>query len=397
LGTVTIKSETLLRFVPNGTIGTSSFTYTITDVFGFTDTATITLSIPSSTIDAVNDAFTTVDNSSVVNYNLFGNDNVGYDNVTITAIDTTGFTLGTVVINSGGQTVKFTPNKSTGTSSFTYTITDNSNTSDTATVTITVPASNIDATNYNVASVGAPPSSAILIEPLDALNIVLGYEPTFLTSINTTGFTLGTVVINNDNRSLTFTPNGTGGQQSFTYTITDSSGASDTANINVDINISPSSINAVNDSFTTNSNVNSFLIDPTSNDDLGYTPTEITSINSTGFTLGTLSIHSGKLLINVVPNGTIGTSTFSYTITDISGASDTATFTLTIEEPVNCYNYTVTNFSPNPRTVTYTTCAGVVSQMTLPGNASQVSLGCVRENSVSGNNLIISQSDETCS
>jgi hypothetical protein len=266
---------------------------------------------------------------------------------------------------------------------------DSSNSTDTATVSITVPASNIDATDYNVATVGAAPSSPILIEPLDAMNIVLGYEPTTLTSINTTGFTLGTVVINNDNRSLTFTPNGSSGQQSFTYTITDSSGASDTANINVDINISPSSINAVNDSVTRLSDVGSFLYNPLTNDDLGYTPTNITSVNSTGFTLGSVSIHSGQQLINIVSNGNVGTSSFTYTITDLSGASDTATVTVTINAAtVECLEHTVTNSAFSNRTVSFTTCAGVASSIVVAGGDT-VSIGCVRKNSVTGNNIII--------
>jgi hypothetical protein len=394
LGNVTINSTgTLLSFVPNGNVGESSFKYTITDTLGYKSTANISITIPESTIDAVNDAFTTVDNSSVVNYGLFGNDDVGYNDITITAINTTGFTLGTVSINSGGQTVKFTPNGTTGSSSFTYTATDDSNTSDTATVTITVPDSNIEASNYNVSKTNNS-TDDVLLEPLTSGNIVLGYEPTTITSINLTGFTLGNVVINSGNETLTFTPNGTVGDQTFTYTITDSSGASNTGNINISIPLS--TINAVNDSVTRLSDVGSFLYNPFGNDNLGYEPTIITSVNSTGFTLGTVSIHSGQQLINVTSNGNVGTSTFTYTITDSSGTSDTATISVTINAPtIECFQYTVTNTSFNNRTVNYTTCAGVASSLVLAGGDS-VSLGCVRKNSITGNSLIIGE-EESCS
>lgn len=65
------------------------------------------------------------------------------------------------------------------------------------------------------------------------------------------------------------------------------------------------------------------------NDILGAAPTIISSIDSTGFTLGTLSIDT---ILNVVvysPNGTIGTSTFSYTIEDNDGDTSTAIVTIT--------------------------------------------------------------------
>ena len=58
------------------------------------------------------------------------------------------------------------------------------------------------------------------------------------------------------------------------------------------------------------------------NDVLGTEPTNIISIDDTGFTSGTLGIAAGSQEIIYTPNGgyTRGTETFTYTIED-----DTAT------------------------------------------------------------------------
>jgi hypothetical protein len=353
---------------------------------------------PNVPIMAFPDSLTTSNNTTAVYLKPMDNDLVGNTPTKIVSIDKPGWTLGTLQIVQDGQAIKFTPNGTKSAQAFTYTIKDARGKMSSANYTINVPDNNLFASNFNVQTLGSIPAS-VLIEPLTSGNTDLGYEPTIISAINTTGFTLGTATIASNGLSITLNPNGTTtGDQSFTYTIKDSTNATSTGTINV--SIPASSIDAINDTVTRLNDVGSFLYNPLGNDDLGYQNTNITAVNGTGFTLGTVSIHSGQQLINVVVNGNVGTSSFTYTLTDSTGAQDTATVEVTINEAeVECFNYTVSNFSSNPRTVTYTTCAGVVSQMTLSGNASQVSLGCVRKNSITGNSLIISvpEEEDACS
>jgi hypothetical protein len=100
-----------------------------------------------------------------------------------------------------------------------------------------------------------------------------------------------------------------------------------------DLPIGFATINAVDD---TVSLVNDGLqnIFPLSNDSLGTLPTTITSINTTGFTGGTITILSDGLSLLFTPNGNLTTNqTITYTITDSLGASDTANIIITVKQP----------------------------------------------------------------
>lgn len=142
-GTVTI-SGSHLNFVAGSTINTSpqTFTYTITDALGYTDTATVTLTataLPVGTLLAVNDTVTASTDGTTI-FSVLGNDALGIEPTTITSVVQTGITSGTIAITGAGTTLTFTPNGSVPASAetFTYTITDNLAVTDTATVTLTV-------------------------------------------------------------------------------------------------------------------------------------------------------------------------------------------------------------------------------------------------------------------
>ena len=54
----------------------------------------------------------------------------------------------------------------------------------------------------------------------------------------------------------------------------------------------------------------------------------------------------------------------------------------------DCYLYSVSNIASSTRSVTYTTCEGVTTTSNVPAGGD-LSLGCVRENTVSGNLIIV--------
>ena len=159
-------------------------------------------------------------------------------------------------------------------------------------------------------------------------NDITLYPTLTITSVNTTGFTLGTVTISVDKSYLHFTSGNATGTQSFTYTINDNNGQQSTATVTITITAVPSTLNANNDSFTLQ-NTGTQTLTVLQNDNLGITPTTITEIISEIFTLGTLSITTGGQSITFIPNGATGTDTFEYKITDSSNANDTATVTVT--------------------------------------------------------------------
>ena len=86
---------------------------------------------------------------------------------------------------------------------------------------------------------------------------------------------------------------------------------------------------AENDSFSTSNKVDEQIIDVLANDLLGVEPTIISSVNTTGFTLGTVTINVDEDALLYNPSGTIGTSSITYTIMDDNGNTSTATVTIT--------------------------------------------------------------------
>lgn len=177
---------------------------------------------------AINDVFT-VDNTGNSTLLVLSNDNLGVPPTNIIYLIQSNITTGTLSIASGGQSITFTPNGNLAENQqFTYRIEDSNRNSSQAygflTVQAEVPV--LEAVNDSVLLANSGVSN---IYPMG--NDSLGLVPTTITSINTSGFTLGTVAIASGGGSLTFTPNGviSAEGQSITYTITDSTGATDSA------------------------------------------------------------------------------------------------------------------------------------------------------------------------
>jgi hypothetical protein len=128
-----------VSYEPNANFfGSDSFTYTISDGNGGSDTATVNVTVTNvqDGPDAVDDAATVAEDSGANVINVLGND-TDVDNDTLTVSAVTQGTNGSVTTN--GTSVSYTPNADFfGSDSFTYTIGDGQGGSDTATVNITV-------------------------------------------------------------------------------------------------------------------------------------------------------------------------------------------------------------------------------------------------------------------
>jgi Domain of unknown function (DUF4347)/Bacterial Ig domain/RTX calcium-binding nonapeptide repeat (4 copies) len=253
--TVNLNAGAVVTYTVTGTVSaaanvgsTLSNTATVTIPPGFndpntpnntvTDTTTIALNAPPIATD---DAGTTPLNTSVNILVLANDTDPTNDPLSITTA--TNGTNGTVTINNNGTPgnttddfVVYTPNTNfSGTDTFTYTISDGKGGTDTANVTVTV----------NAASVNAPPiatndtATTPLNTPVNLLVLTNDSDPTNdpLSITTVTNGTNGTVTINNNGTPgntaddfVVYTPNTNfSGTDTFTYTIADGKGGTDTA------------------------------------------------------------------------------------------------------------------------------------------------------------------------
>ncbi|MDH3719819.1 MAG: cadherin-like domain-containing protein, partial [Planctomycetota bacterium] len=248
LGTVTDNGNGTFTYDPNGAFdyleagqtATDTFSYTIDDGNGGTDTATVTIRI-----DGANDAPVAnpdaagVNEGGAVNIDLGGNDTDADDGIDPASISiVSGPSNGTLVINTDG-TVDYTHNGSeTTTDGFTYRINDLSGTnSNVATVDIAVnpqndaPVAGDDAySTKNDTTLTVNITDGVQANDSDAEN-----DPLDTTVV--AGPANGTVTLN-ANGSFTYTPNaGFFGTDSLTYKANDGAINSNDATVTIEVKL----------------------------------------------------------------------------------------------------------------------------------------------------------------
>jgi hypothetical protein len=144
-GAVTTDGGTVTYTPDPNFNGVDSFTYTISDGKGGTDTANVTVTVnPVNDAPVANDDTAQTETDTAVAIDVLANDS-DVDGDTITVLSVTQGANGSVV--NGGDSVSYTPHPSfVGTDSFSYTIDDGSGGTDSASVTVTV----VDASTGNV-------------------------------------------------------------------------------------------------------------------------------------------------------------------------------------------------------------------------------------------------------
>ncbi|MCK9689636.1 Ig-like domain-containing protein [Scleromatobacter humisilvae] len=321
-GSVVVNADGSYTYTPStGYTGTDTFSYIVTDHSGATSTATVTLTVTPAAITATADAKSVVENSAITSSVASDASVVAGDANTFT-LGATHPTHGSVVVNADGS-YTYTPSTGyTGTDSFTYVVTDHSGATSTATVTLTVTPAAITATADSKSGVE---NTAITGSVASDASTVAGDANTF--TLGATHPTHGSVVVNADG-SYTYTPStGYTGTDTFSYVVTDHSGATSTATVT--LTVTPAAITAAADS-------KSVVENSTISASLASDATSVAGDANT-FTLGATHPTHGSVVVNAdgsytytPATGYTGTDTFSYVVTDHSGATSTATVTLTV-------------------------------------------------------------------
>ncbi len=320
-GKLVIGADGEFIYVPEeGFFGEDSFTYTISDGKGGTDTATVNLTVNAAP-DANDDVFLTQEGEPVSG-NVLDND-TDADGGELTIIGNTDAANGTLLLNDDGS-FTYTPNDGfTGPDSFTYTVTDGQGGTDTATVNLTVNAGP-DANDDDVLTQkGTPITGNVLDNDTDADG-----DP--LTIIGNTDPENGTLLLNDDG-SFTYTPNdGFSGDDSFTYTVSDGNGGTDSATVNLTVNTPPEAVDDLADT-EFDSAISGNVLD----NDTDLDGDTLSVISNTEPSNGTVVVNADGQFIYSPNDGFSGEDSFSYTISDGKGATDAATVTVTVGEAPN--------------------------------------------------------------
>jgi Bacterial Ig domain/Secretion system C-terminal sorting domain len=214
-------------FTPNqGFSGTTTFTYAVTASNGTSNTATVTVVVPTpAALPIANNDNATTPQNTPVTISPLSNDVV---NGTLQSVAIkTQPANGTVLLN--GSNFVFTPNAGfVGTTTFTYCFTTSNGTSNTATVTVVVPAPVVAPVAVNDNST-TPQNTPVTIPVLNNDNLNGGVNPVIAIVSQSPNGTASVV-----NGQVVFTPNqGFSGTTTFTYSVTASNGTSNVATVTV--------------------------------------------------------------------------------------------------------------------------------------------------------------------
>ncbi len=346
-GTAVI-SGTNVNFTPSTNfLGTATIGYGVTDNFGGTNFALITVTVTNRLPVAVNDARSTTENVAVTIPVLVNDTDADGDVLSLVSVSPTNGTA-----NISGTNVVFTPTTNfLGTATIGYVITDGFGGTNFALITVTItnipPVANPD--TYSVTE-----NSTNTLAPLVNDSVLTPGGVLSLVSVTPTN---GTANISGTNILFTPTTNFLG-TATIGYVITDGIGGTNSSVITVTVTNIPPLANP--DGYTVLQNsTNTFSV---LTNDLVRTSGGTLALVSVNSTNGTASI-SGTNVVFTPSSNFLGTVTMTYSITDSIGGTNSSTITVTILPVADIavtksgpativaatnfdYTITVTNFGP---------------------------------------------------
>ena len=339
-GTVALVAGTLVFTPTPGYTGPASFTYTISDGFGGSSTATVNIAVNAvvpinSPPVAANDVAlaTNEDTATTISTtSLLGNDtDINGDSLTITSVQ--GANNGSVSLVAGQ--IIFTPNLNyNGPASFTYTISDGKGGTSTATVNLTVTPVNDPPVALDDLGAFIDEDSTLTILPSTLFGNDFDLDGDALSISSVQSATNGTVALVGG--KIVFTPTANyNGPASFSYTISDGHGGFSTATVNITVNPVNDPPVAVNDTAPATDEDTATTIIASSllrNDtDVEGDPLVLSSVQNA--INGTATLVAGNVLFTPDSNYN-GPASFTYTISDGHGGFSTATVNIAVN-PVN--------------------------------------------------------------
>ncbi len=321
--------------------GAETFTYTAQNQQGVPLTATVTIQVTDINDPpvALNDTFTVFRNSTqnvleVLNNDSSGVDNANSESLSVTAVSA-GSAGGTIELGPSGLTVRYSPATGfQGTETFSYTLRDSRGGTATGTVSVAVNLENPPPTPQN-------DSFTVQEDAAQASFDVLANDttdnPSETLSISAVGASQvgSAVTVSTDGQRILYRP-GTNfsGNEVLTYTLRDSGGATAIGQMTFTVSAVNDPPDAVNDTLTALSSQTTTSLNVLANDinvDTGET-LRVTTVSQPPSGSGTLSISTdGRTLNYTAPNTSFeGQFSFTYTIDDGTGLTDTATVTLNV-------------------------------------------------------------------
>ena len=321
-GTVTVSSTEIIYAPDADYNGLDVFTYSISDGNGNMDTAevNITVTLGNDVPMAVDDNSTTEEDTEVVIAVLENDIDIDGDALVIASV--TNPSNGAV--DDNGTHITYIPNSEfNGTDSFDYNVSDGNGGVATATVTIIVS----DVSDAPIAM----DDTANTAEETDVIIAVLENDTDSDDAFTLDSYTQGSHGAVDDNGThLTYTPNvDFNGTDTFSYTIIDTDGNTDEANVTVTVGPVNDAPSATDDTITTQEDAPVVVYvltndTDTENDELTITAS---SIPSSGSSLIAIDAKS----ITYTPNSNFnGDDSFTYTISDGNGGTSTATVNITV-------------------------------------------------------------------
>jgi VCBS repeat-containing protein len=358
-GSVVVNADGTLGYTPAADFnGTDTIVYTIADGHGGVSSATVTVSVTpvndtpnpgnDNSTGAADDALTTDEDTAltIAPATLLTND-VDLEADALSIVSVQGATHGSVALVGGN--VVFTPAANyTGPASFAYTVSDGNGGTATATVNVAVRPVNDNPNPGNDNTTGAADDAlatdedtALTLAPATLLANDVDLDGDTLSIVSVQGASNGSVALVAGN--VVFTPAANyNGPASFTYTVSDSHGATATATVNV-------AVRPVNDAPNPGSDNSTGAYDDAlsaqEDQPLTIAPSVLLAndVDADGDALsivavqdaanGTVQLVGGNVVFTPAP-GYNGPASFTYTVSDGQGGTATASVGIVVN-PIN--------------------------------------------------------------